>query len=308
MGKNNEFFERVQNPKDPEIEAAINRKDPDPYQICDILEEKRGGVNNQYLKKLEDTIIATNDIVQIYEFMFLAVDMEIPEFDRTRFEGVIRESGNSKLMCYCMGFVPDTNIKEMLKALKGTKNAKYMEMLIKNEEYEDVRKIIEQIDPQYKKSVEEAKNFDYFPESLKDFIYLKDNIEQLKQEIIIDNNNPHLITELANYIEYLNQYKGQAYDIDDLTEAQEEIQDPMQAYEYLASVSLEDKSGLIQSVIDSERVKFMYYVYEYVPGLTDEEREQLAQNIKAKDSKGKYKRKLQEGAEERGEPGKEVAE
>ena len=294
MDKNNEFFNSIKNIVDPEVEKGINSGDP--YKICDLLEETKGGANGVYLRKLEDAIIATNDIVQIYEFMFLAVDMNIPGFDRTRFEGIIRESGNSKLMCYCMGFVPGTNIEEMLNALKGTQNAKYMEMLIENEEYGEVYEAIKQIDSQYEESVEEAKKFDYFPESLKDFISLKDNFEQLKQEII-STNNPHLITELANYIEYLNQYKGKTYDIQDLTAAQEEIQDPMQAYEYLASVSLEDKSGLIQSVIDSGKVKFMYYIYEYVPGLTDEERELLEQSIIEKDSKGKYREMIQDDTE-----------
>ena len=294
MDKNNEFFNSIKNIVDPDVEKGINSGDP--YKICDLLEETKGGPNGIYLRKLEDAIIATNDIVQIYEFMFLAVDMNIPGFDRRRFEGIIRESGNSKLMCYCMGFVPGTNIEEMLKALKGTKNAKYMEMLIENEEYEEAFEEIKQIDPQYEESVEEAKEFDYFPESLKDFISLKDNFEQLKQEII-DTNNPHLITELANYIEYLNQYKGKAYDIQELTVAQEEIQDPMQAYEYLASVNLEDKSGLIQSVINSGKVKFMYYVYEYVPELTDKERELLEQNIIEKDSNGKYKEMIQDDTE-----------
>lgn len=294
MDKNNEFFNSIKNIVDPEVEKGINSGDP--YKICDLLEETKGGPNGIYLRKLENAIIATNDIVQIYEFMFLAVDMNIPGFDRTRFEEIIRESGNSKLMCYCMGFVPGTNIEEMHKALKGTKNAKYMEMLIENEEYEEVFEEIKQIDPQYEGSVEEAKKFDYFPESLKDFRNLKDNFEQLKQEII-GTNNPHLITELANYIEYLNQYKGKAYDIQELTAAQEEIQDPMQAYEYLASVNLEDKSGLIQSVINSGKAKFMYYIYEYVPELTDEERELLEQSIIEKDSKGKYKEMIQDDTE-----------
>lgn len=291
MDKNNEFFNNVKNIVDPEVEEGINSGDA--YTICDILEKTKGGPNGIYLRKLENAIIATNDIVQIYEFMFLAVDMNIPGFDRTRFEGIIRESGNSKLMCYCMGFVPGTNIEEMLKALKSTKNAKYMEMLIDNEEYEEVFEQVKQIDSQYEESVEEAKSFDYFPESLKSFISLKDNIGQLKSEVIA-TKNPHLITELANYIEYLNQYKNKSYDINDLAIAQEEAQDPMQAYEFLASVNIEDKSGLIQSVINSGRAKFMYYVYEYVPELTEEEKELLKESIRSKDLTGKYRELIED--------------
>lgn len=291
MSTKTEFFSRIQNITNPEIEERINSKDP--YTICDVLEETKGGPNGIYLKKLEDAIVATNDIVQIYEFMFMAVDMNIVGFDRERFERIIRQSGNAKLMCYCMEFVPGTNIEEMLKALEQTKNAKYMEMIIKDEEYSDVYEEIKRINPNYEQVVEDAKQFDYFPESLKQFIDLKDDIVKLKSEIKL-TKSPHLITELANYIEYLNEYKEESYDIEDLAVAQEELKDPMQAYEYLASVSVKDKTGLIQTVINSGRVKFMYYVYAYVPGLTEEERDKLKEGIKENDISGKYKEMIED--------------
>lgn len=132
MSRNQEFINRVQNVTDPDIEKSI--RSGNPYTICDILEETKGGANGIYLKKLEDAIIATNDIVQIYEFLFLAVDMNVVGFDRERFERIIRESNNPKLMCYCMGFVPGTNIELMLQSLVKTKNAKYEEMLMKDDE------------------------------------------------------------------------------------------------------------------------------------------------------------------------------
>lgn len=106
--------------------------------------------------------------------------------------------------------------------------------------------------------------------------------------------NAHLITELANYLEYLNEYKGQSYDVDDLAVAQAETEDSMQAYEFLASVNVEDKSGLIQTVINSGRAKFMYYVYEYVPGLTEEEKNYLKENIKEADKNGKYREMIED--------------
>lgn len=292
MSTKTEFFSRIQNITNPEIEERINNS-KNPYTICDVLEETKGGPNGIYLKKLEDAIVATNDIVQIYEFMFMAVDMNIVGFDRERFERIIRQSGNAKLMCYCMEFVPGTNIEEMLKALEQTKNAKYMEMIIKDEEYSDVYEEIKRINPNYEQAVEDAKQFDYFPESLKQFIDLKDDIVKLKSEIKL-TKSPHLITELANYIEYLNEYKEESYDIEDLAVAQEELKDPMQAYEYLASVSVKDKTGLIQTVINSGRVKFMYYVYAYVPGLTEEEKDKLKEGIKENDISGKYKEMIED--------------
>jgi len=126
--ENNEFFNSIKNIEDPNITKKVEAgiESGNPYVICDLLEETKGGPNGIYLEKLENAIIETNDIVQIYEFLFLAVDMNIPGFNKTRFEKIIRESGNAKLMCYSMCFVPGTNIEEMIKALKDTKNAKYM--------------------------------------------------------------------------------------------------------------------------------------------------------------------------------------
>lgn len=291
MNQNSGFFNRIKNISEPEIEKGINSGDS--YTICDLLEKTKGGPNGIYLKKLENAIKETKDIYQIYEFMFLAVDMNIVNFDRAEFERLIRESEIPKLMCYCMGFVPGTNIKAMLNALEQTQNAKYMEMLKNNDEYSDVFEEIKQINPKYEETVEKAKKFDYYPKSLKQFVKFKDNIPELKKRII-DTRKPYLITELANYIEYLNECKGQSYDISDLIVAQEEAQDPMQAYEFLASVNVEDKSGLIQIVKNSGRVKFKYYVYEYVPGLTEEERNEIKEDIIKTDSEGKYRRMLED--------------
>lgn len=291
MDTKNAFFSRTRNIVDPEIEEKI--KSGNPYTICDLLESTKGGINGIYLRKLENAIIQTNDIVQIYEFLFLAVDMNIRGFDRERFERIIRESKNPKLMCYCMEFVPGTNIEAMIKALEETQNAKYMEIIIKDDEYEDVLEKVRQFDPEYEEKVEKAKKFDYYPESLKEFKDLKDDISQLKKKVIA-TKNPHLITELANYIEYLNEYKEQNYDIDDLVLAQEETKDPMQAYEFLASVDVKNKSGLIQNVIQSGRVKFMYYVYAYVPGLEKEEKEYLKHSILEMDITGKYRKMIEE--------------
>jgi len=290
---NNDFFARITNIRNPEIEKGINSGDP--YIICDLLEKTKGGLNNIYLRDLENAIIKTNDIVQIYEFLFLAVDMNINGFDRERFEAIIRQSGNAKLMCYCMEFVPGTNIELMLKSLENTRNAKCMEMLINNEEYKDVFEIVKQINPTYEDTVEKAKSFDYYPESLKEFIDSRNDISTLKRRVIC-TKNPHLITELANYIEYLNEYKNQSYDINDLLLAQEQIGDPMQSYEFLSSVNVENKNGLIQAVINSKKVKFMYYIYEYVPGLTEEEKSLLKSCIESSSNK-KYKDAIKENAQ-----------
>lgn len=286
MKENNDFFKRLQDVVIPKVEEGIKSKDP--YAICDLLEETKGGPNMMYLQALEDAIMSTKDIVHIYEFMFLAVDMNIRGFDMKRFERAIIKSKNPKLMCYCMGFVPGTDIHAMLNALVKTKNAKYMEMILKDEEYSEVLEVIKQIDLEYERKVEDAKDFDYYPESLNQFIDFRNNIYILMAKVL-ETRNPHLITELANYIEYLNEYKGENINIKPLVVAEEEIKDPMQAYEFLASVNVQDKDELIQIVIDSGKVKFMYYIYEYVPDLTEEQKELLKQSIDKMDINGKYK-------------------
>ena len=277
-----DFYSRIRNTKNPEIINWINSNDP--YVICDLLEQTGGG---PYLKELEDAIIKTNDIVQIYEFLFLAVDMKIPDFDQKLFEGIIIESKNPKLMCYCIGFVPGINLNKMVEALINTHNSKYMEMILTNEEYEDILPEVQRLFPNYNEEVEKSKQYDYFPTSLEEFKEYEKNISLLKQKII-ETKNPHLITELANYIEYLNEYKGEKIDISDLTLIQEEIGDPMQVYEYLASVDLKERTGLINSAVRAEKPKFLYYIHEYVPNLTKEEMDLLEKNIIKKNPNGKY--------------------
>lgn len=277
-----EKTEKMEKEMKMKVERAI--ESGDPYAICDVLEKTEGG---EYLGALEDAIINTGDIVQIYEFLFMGVDMGIEGFNQERFEQIIRESKNPKLMCYCMGFVPGTNIGKMTESLVETHNTKYLTMLLENEEYEDALKEIRKIYPNYEEIVEESKQYDFFPKSLEEFEDSKDNIEELKEQVK-GAKNPHLITELANYIEYLNEFKDGEYDVSDLTAKQEELQDPMQCYEYLASVNVEEKSGLINAVIKSGRAKFMYYVYEYAPDLTDAEKDTLKKGVLSADSNGKY--------------------
>lgn len=291
MKGNSEFFNRIKKIDEPEIEKKI--RTADAYTICDILEETKGGPNGIYLRQLENAIIETKDITQIYEFMFLAVDMNIVGFDRGRFENLIRESKSSKLICYCMGFVPGVNINLMLETLEEIQCAKYMEMLCEDDEYKEVFQEIKEINSNYEEKVEEAKKVDYYPKSLEQFKDFRNNIELLKEKVK-EEENPGLITELANYIEYLNEYKGENYDISDLILIQREMKDPMQAYEFLSSVNVRNKKGLIEVIINSGRVKFMYYVYEYVPRLLEEEKKLLKENIIQKDKEGKYKEKVED--------------
>ena len=257
----------------------------DPYTICDLLEQTRGNIlGKNCMKALEDKIFETDDILQIYEFMFMAVDMKIEGFDRERFEKKIRDSENAKLMCYSIGFVPGINVNKMLSSLYKTNNAMYIEAL-SDEEYAEVLDI-RKIDPKYDERLQAAKEADYFPKSLSEFVDFKDNIKVLKEKVM-ESENPYFITEAANYLEYLKKYKGIEIPLNDLTDKQIQIGDPMNLYEYLASnPSIDDKMPLIKGVIKSGRKKFIKYVSEYVPGLTDEERLYLEKEFhKAKEER-----------------------
>ena len=263
-----------------EFQKKLNSNDP--YTICDLLGQTRGNIlRRSCMKALEDKIMATDDIVQIYEFMFMAVDMGLQDFDRERFEKRIQESGNAKLMCYSIGFVPGININKMLQSLYPTNNAMYIEAL-SDEEYAEVLDI-RAIDPNYDQRLEAAKQADYFPQPLSQFEELKDDVEELKRKVI-ESENPYYITEAANYLEYLKKYKSQEHSIEDLTEKQVELNDPMNLYEYLASNPfVKDKMPLIKGIVKSGKKKFIKYVSQYVPGLSDSEKEYLEsamQNIR----------------------------
>lgn len=267
---------------DPEEELKKKFMDDmtkkDPYTICDWL-EKTGGVlfGKSILNILEDAIIETHDIVQIYEFLFMAVDMKVKGFNRERFERIIRDSGNAKLMCYCIGFVSGIDVNAMIEQLYKTNNAYYIEQL-SSEEYKEILDIRE-LDSEYDIKLQNAKKAEYFPKSLSDFKQLKHDIESLITTII-KTGNPYLITEMANYVEYLNKYKNGNYVLDKLTQKQIELKDPMNLYEYLSSVpSLKDKMPLIDVLTSLRKKKFIRYTLEYVPGLNEEEMKKLDDSL-----------------------------
>ena len=231
-----------------------------PYQICDFAENVKLADTPEIMKRLEDGMVRSKDLVHIYEFMFLMVDCEINNFDLKRFEEIIRNSKNPKLMCYCLGFVPGIDSDQMLNALYETGNAKYIERLA-DEEYEiDIDSL-----PNYHQQLERANSNDYFPECLKQFE--NDDIGQLTR-LVIATKDPYLINEMADYVEYLTEYKGvEGLDISALQSAQFKHADPLHLYEFAASVASSNKLGFQTAVIEHGRAKYMYYMYEYVAGV-----------------------------------------
>lgn len=231
-----------------------------PYEVCDFAEEVKLVDIPVNIRTFEDAMIGFGDIVHVYEFMFLMVDSGVKNFNLERFEEIIRNSKNPKLMCYCLGFVPGINQDKMLEALYNEKNAKYIERL-QDEEYElDVDTL-----PGYYERLEEAKKFDYFPHCLEQF-GTRDVNELIS--LVIGTKSPYLINELADYMEYLGEYKGvSVLDLEPLHKAELEYGEPLHWYEYAASVSSAPKDKFTECVKSSGRVKYMYYMYEYVPGV-----------------------------------------
>lgn len=280
----------------------------DPYVICDFVENVETCHTKEYIKMFEDAIISIGDIVHIYEFMFLLNDLNVKCFDRKRFEEIIKNSGNPKLMLYCLGFVEGIDKESMLQALYRTKNAKYIELLSTNEDYEEI-KVSER--PEYVEQLRIAKEYNYFPESLEEFksesekeIDIQDlkfqvtNFESKNQEQ--KRKKAYLINELANYMEYLMEYHTEKYDeealgedINFLGKKEAEIIDdePLHAYEFIASVETEEKGAIVDKIVRKNQPKFLHYCLEYVPNLSEETEEKLKKALE----KSKHPRyKIQE--------------
>ena len=177
--------------------------------------------NNKYQYNLQRGILDTNQILHIYEFLFLLSENKLKGFDQEELENMIIESKNAKLMQYCIGFVNLINIKRMKKALYDTKNITYIRELSEDEECakrlgidedrEAIREYEEALDRAINAEGEEA----YFPESLKEFGNINTEIDALKDKIL-GKDDPYLVIELANWMDYLNKNKGTKYDLEDL--------------------------------------------------------------------------------------------
>lgn len=285
------------------VEKVIESNNP--YYLCDLIENSKKLHTPEYVKAFEDAIVSVGDIVHTYEFMFLLADMGVKDFDLKRFEAIIKESGNPKLMLYCLGFVEGINQETMLQALYETKNAKYIEALSVNEEYADIN-VAER--PEYAEQLELAKKYNYFPKSLEDFkgeSAEKVDVRALIYQVIRMNTETpeqqrkksYLINELANYIEYLAEYHGQDYDVEMLKESISLLQEaecvtaanePLHLYEFAASVDTDDKGRIINGVIQNNIPKYLHYCLEYVPNLSDVDRRSLEVALD-KSQNAKYK-------------------
>lgn len=238
----------------------------DPYTICHFAENVDLVDNPEIMPILEKGMISFGDIVHIYEFMFSMVECQREYFNLPAFESLIRNSKNPKLMLYCIGFVPGINKQLMIQSLYATKSIKYIEKL-SDPEYD----LADEIDwIEYEEQCKSAKETNYFPEVLRQ--YQKPGVNLLNS--VLQTRDPYLINELADYLEYLRDYRGYE-NVDDFLEilgyAIARCKEPLHHYEFAESIIFSDKPMFQKLVIESEIIKYDYYMFEYVKGVNKEE-------------------------------------
>ncbi len=243
---------------------AVSIASTNPYSLCDFAEYVPNVDDADIMPVLEDGIIKFADIVHIYEFMFLMVDMGIKNFNLERFEKLIKDSKDAKLMAYSLGFVPGIDKNSMLDSLFATKNLKYLKKIATPEYDLDVRSIAG-----YQQALKIASKNIYFPPSLLPF-NTKDISELIR--LVINSKNLYLMNDLADYLEYLRDYLGLNYDISPIEKAYLDYakNEPLHLYEYASSVTSSNKEEFTRRVIRKAMPKYLYYMYEYVCGVNKE--------------------------------------
>lgn len=234
----------------------------DPYVLCDFLEYVKLADTKEIMNIITNAMIRIGDIVHLYELYFLMSERDAHFFNYKLVEDLIKQSKNPKIMSYSVAF---TNLRDkygMLRELYATKSAKWIKAL----ELEMNTKEL----PGYKEALDEALDFDYFPPCLEK--YGTKDISNL-MELVINEKNPYLMNELADYMEYLILYKGASnLRVDEIVTPfkQSTIGDPLYQYEFASSIESSPKDELTTMVIEEGIAKIMYYMYKYVHGVNEE--------------------------------------
>ena len=261
-----------------------------PYEINKWVEDSYGISAFEMI----DAIIKTDDILQIYEFFYLIVeirnkyenyhslkDLGISEEKLEKLQETILKSGNAKLIRYCIGFVPGIDLDKYLQALYETNSFWDINELSEGDEYKNAEEIanpelinevkLDEYQTAKARANEYSKSGKYFPNSLKDYIEQKDNINLLMNSVI-ETGSPYLICELANYIEHLPSSISRDEDkktkLGELSEVELAKGDAMGIYEFLSSVkniSLEMFEKMVKKIIEIGDEKYMRYTQEFTP-------------------------------------------
>ena len=261
-----------------------------PYEVNEWVKNTYGISANEMI----DAIIKTGDILQIYEFFYLIVDIRngfgnynslkdlgISNEKIDKLQGVILNSKNAKLIRYCIGFVPGIDLDKYLHALYGTNSYWDIRELSEGKDYTDKDEVanpelIERVElDEYKKAKEVAEEYsqrgEYFPNSLVDYKKHKDDINVLIEKVI-ETKSPYLICELANYVQHspstIIKDNNKQTTLRMLTEAELATGDAMGIYEFLSSVQAIPKDlfyNMVQRIIEIDDEKYIRYTLEFTP-------------------------------------------
>lgn len=299
-----------------------------PYEVNEWVKNTYGISANEMI----DSIIETGDILQIYEFFYLIVDIRngfgnynslkdlgISDEKLEKLQRKILDSKNAKLIRYCIGFVPGIDLDKYLQALYDTKSFWDILALSVLKDYIDEnevanRNLLSKVnETEYENALKEANKYyksgEYFPYSLEEYKEFKGDNNSLKDRII-EGKNPYLICELANYIEYLRTITIEDRNtiIEELAKAELATCDAMGIYEFLSSVQAIPKDlfyNMVKKIIEIDDEKYIRYTLEFTPYKervqADNERDILGNALIRINNKEGAKRFIKEKENERGE-------
>jgi len=232
----------------------------DPYLICDFAESVPLADDPEIMETLEYGIQRCNDIYHEYEFAFTMADSGKKYFNQKLFEKRFRESGIAKIMYYCMECLAGCDVREMESALMGTKDTKYIEHLMNNEEVDRKHSHF-----WYKSAIEnftreqQASGKRYLPKQLETLVRgLNVTKDDSNDEYLLinagnqgeNNYNPMHVNMCA---EYTNCDKDKAFHL------MMESDDILHIYEYYCSAATEEqKEEIFENVTKSGYAKVMY--------------------------------------------------
>ena len=233
-----------------------------PFLICDFAENVALADDPNIMQLLEDGIIGCNDIYHEYEFAFAMADSGKKNFNLNRFEKRIRESGIAKIMYYCLECLVGCDCDEMEKALIKTKDAKYIELFMNNDEvdhrhsrswYENkLSKIKEENELESKRYL--PKQLTTIAEDL-NVIDTNENDEELLTKSSDKNSNNYNPMHINMCAEYTDCDRRDAFDL------MMNSDNILHIYEYYCSVADDSEKDVIyEYILNSGYAKIMYYM------------------------------------------------
>ena len=264
----------------------------DPYEICDFAEKQELADTHEIMERFRKSLFArkasefldnnnTSFYMHIYEFLFCMVDSGKENINVDEIVCDLVDVSKPKLSFYIAGYVESDKVDMgMLKDfIKGSKCEKYIKRWI--EHFGE--------DEELKAALKEAEKERYTPKILEK--YKGRTIFSIQEEALA-SNDPNLICEIAEHVEYVN--------VSALFNRMLEIGDQLWIYEYMASVDnlpQIKKSEGVAFTLKKEQPKFMTYVAEYC-NVSDNDFNKLYNGVQKLGDK-KYIEKMEKAKTER---------